>query len=257
MFQNTGVTLQRDLTRTSQMWTSQMWKTGIVFSLAASSLLAASKSEPAERISAAADVFTEMQGTKDRGVSDALLSRANGIIIIPGLKRAGFVLGAEYGKGVFVARLPNGEWSPPSTVRIEGGSFGLQIGAGETDLIMLAMNGEAVKQLIRIGAKMGGDVMAAAGPVGRNLGASTTPIPASGLVAYSRARGIFAGATVNGTTLRVDDADNEDIYGHRVAQLGILTGKVKTPAAAEPLLSVLQRYYKAHPSAAAPPRKDE
>jgi lipid-binding SYLF domain-containing protein len=234
-----------------------MWKTGIIFSLAASGLLAASllaapRDEPVERISAAAEVLTDMQGAKDKGVPDALLRRANGIIIVPGLKRAGFVVGGEYGKGVFVARLPNGDWSSPSTVRIEGGSFGLQIGAGETDLIMLAMNDQAVKQLIQIGAKMGGDIMAAAGPLGRNLGASTTPIPASGLLAYSRARGIFAGATVNGTTLRADDRDNEDIYGHRVAQSGILTGKVKVPAAAEPLLTVLQRYSRAHPSVEPP-----
>jgi lipid-binding SYLF domain-containing protein len=234
-----------------------MRKTGIIIAVAASGLImAASKNASVERISAAADVFTEMQGAKDKGVSDALLSRANGIIIVPGLKRAGFVVGAEYGKGIFVVRLPNGEWSPPSTVRIEGGSFGLQIGAGETDLIMLAMNQDAVKQLIRIGAKFGGDVMAAAGPLGRNLGASTTPIPASGLVAYSRARGVFAGATVNGTTLRPDDADNEGIYGHRVDQSGILTGKVKAPAAAEPLRSVLESYYKSHPSSEPPPRKD-
>jgi lipid-binding SYLF domain-containing protein len=232
-----------------------MGKTGIIFTLAASGLLAASKNASVDRISAAADVFTEMQEARDKSVSDALLSRANGIIIVPGLKRAGFVVGAEYGKGVFVARLPNGEWSPPSTVRIEGGSFGLQIGAGETDLIMLAMNEDAVKQLIRMGAKIGGDVMAAAGPVGRNVGASTTPIPASGLVAYSRARGIFAGATVNGTTLRPDDGDNAGIYGHRVDQSGILTGKVKTPAAAEPLLSVLQTYYRSHPSSEPPSKK--
>src|ERR1700733_6961196 len=155
---------------------SQMWKTGIIFALAASGLLAASKNTPVERIGAAAEVFTEMQGTRDEGVPDALLRRANGIIIVPGLKRAGFVVGAEYGKGVFVVRLPNGDWSPPSTVRIEGGSFGLQIGAGETDLIMLAMNDDAVKQLIRIGAKMGGDIMAAAGPLGRNGESSPAPL---------------------------------------------------------------------------------
>jgi lipid-binding SYLF domain-containing protein len=226
-----------------------MWKTGIIFSLAAAGLSAAAKDEPVERISAAADVFNEMQGTKDRGVPDSLLSKAYGIIIVPGLKRAGFVFGIEYGKGVFVARLPNGEWSPPSTVRIEGGSFGFQIGAGETDLIMLAMNDDAVKQLIQIGAKVGGDVMAALGPLGRNLGASTTAIPAAGLLAYSRARGIFAGASVNGTTLRVDDDDNQDIYGERVTQSGILKGSVKAPAAAEPLRSALQRYYKTHPIA--------
>src|SRR3954449_11240893 len=192
-------------------------------------LLAAPKNEPTERLREAATVFTEIQGAKDKAIPDALLSKANGIIIVPGLKRAGFVVGGEYGKGVFVARTARG-WSAPSTIRIEGGSFGLQIGAGETDLVMLAMNGEAVKQLMKTGVKIGGDVMAAAGPVGRQAAAATTPIPASGLLAYSRARGVFAGATVNGSTLRSDDDDNAAIYGQRVDQSDILTGKVKTPA---------------------------
>src|SRR3954470_5244188 len=200
----------------------------LIILVAASGIIAAAtKNEPAERIRAAAEVFTEIQGTKDKGVPDALLNKANGIIIIPALKRAGFVIGAEYGKGVFVARLPNGHWSGPSTVRVEGGSFGLQIGAGETDLIMLAMNEDAVTQLMKTGVKIGGDVMAAAGPIGREAQAATTPIPAAGLLAYSRSRGVFAGATVDGTTLRSDDGDNAAIYGQRVEQSAILTGKVK------------------------------
>jgi SH3 domain-containing YSC84-like protein 1 len=231
-------------------------KKGLVILMAASGIIAAApKNEPVERIRGAAEVFNEIQGTKDKGVPDALLSKAKGIIIVPGLKRAGFVVGGEYGKGVFVARLPNGRWSAPSTLRIEGGSFGLQIGAGETDLIMLAMNEDAVKQLMKTGVKIGGDLMAAAGPLGREVGAATTPIPASGLLAYSRARGIFAGTTVNGTTLRSDDDDNAAVYGRRVDQSDILTGKVKATAAAQPLLSILQRYYRAHPSSEPPPAK--
>jgi lipid-binding SYLF domain-containing protein len=182
-----------------------------------------------ERIRAAADVFTEIQSAKDNAIPDALLRKANGIIIVPGLKRAGFVVGGQYGKGVFLTRLPNGRWSAPSTVRIEGGSFGAQIGAGETDLIMLAMNEDAVKQLMKTGAKIGGHLMAAAGPIGREATAATTPIPASGLLAYSRARGLFAGATVDGSTLRSDDEDNAAIYGRRVDQSDILSGKVKPP----------------------------
>jgi lipid-binding SYLF domain-containing protein len=228
----------------------------LIILMAASGIIAAAtKNEPAERIRAAAEVFTEIQGTKDKGVPDALLNKANGIIIVPALKRAGFVIGAEYGKGVFVARLPNGHWSGPSTVRVEGGSFGLQIGAGETDLIMLAMNEDALKQLMKTGVKLGGDLMAAAGPLGRDVGAATTPIPASGLLAYSRARGVFAGATVNGTTLRSDDDDNAVLYGRRVDQSDILTGKVKATTAAQPLLSLLQRYYRAHPSSEPPPAR--
>ncbi len=213
------------------------------------------KSEPVDRIREAARVFNEIQSAKDKGIPDALLSKANGIIIVPGLKRAGFVVGAEYGKGVFVARLPNGRWSAPSTVRIEGGSIGFQIGAGETDLIMLAMNEDAVRQLMQTGVKIGGSLMAAAGPVGREANAATTPIPASGLLAYSRARGVFAGATINGSTLRSDDSDNAVIYGRRVDQSDILSGKIKPTAAAAPLLNALSRYYRANPSTEPPPKK--
>src|SRR4051812_2324082 len=119
---------------------------------------------------------------------------------------------------------------------------------------MLAMNKEAVTQLMRTGVKIGGDVMAAAGPVGREAAAATTPIPASGLLAYSRARGVFAGATVNGSTLRSDDNDNAAIYGRKVDQSDILTGKVKPTSAARPLLSVLRRHYRANPSSEPPPK---
>ncbi|MBV9085383.1 MAG: lipid-binding SYLF domain-containing protein [Alphaproteobacteria bacterium] len=223
--------------------------------LATSGLIAAAKNEPVERIREAARVFNEIQGVKEKAVPDTLLSKADGIIIVPGLKRAGFVVGGQYGKGVFVARLPNGRWSAPSTVRIEGGSFGAQIGAGETDLIMLAMNEDAVKQLMKMGVKIGGDVMAAAGPLGREAGAATTPIPTSGLLAYSRARGVFAGATVNGSTMRSDDDDNAAIYGRRVDQSDILTGKVKPTPAAQPLLAALRRYFRANPSTKQPPKK--
>ncbi|MBV8819387.1 MAG: lipid-binding SYLF domain-containing protein [Acidobacteriaceae bacterium] len=223
--------------------------------LASAALQAAPKNEPVERIQEAARVFEEIQGTKDKAIPDALLSKANGIIIVPGLKRAGFIVGGQYGKGVFVARLPNGRWSAPSTIRIEGGSFGAQIGAGETDLIMLAMNQDAVAQLMKMGVKIGADVMAAAGPIGRAADAATTPIPASGLLAYSRARGIFAGATVNGSTLRSDDDDNAAIYGSRVAQSDILNGTVKPTDSAQPLMTVLRRYFRANPSDEPPPRK--
>jgi SH3 domain-containing YSC84-like protein 1 len=233
-----------------------MWPRNLVLLLAAAAVaLPAPKNEPAERIREAARVFNEIQSAKDNAIPDALLSKANGIIIVPGLKRAGFVVGGQYGKGEFVARLPNGRWSAPSTIRIEGGSFGLQIGAGETDLIMLAMNEDAVKQLMKMGVKIGGDVMAAAGPIGREASAATTPIPASGLLAYSRARGVFAGATVNGSTLRSDDDDNAAIYGRKVDQDEILSGKIKPTAAAEPLLNALRRYYRANPIDEPPPKR--
>lgn len=232
-----------------------MFNKSVCLTLAVTGILTAAKNEPVARIREAARVFSEIQGAGDKAVPDNLLSRANGIIIVPGLKRAGFVVGGQYGKGIFVARLPNGTWSAPSTIRVEGGSFGLQIGAGETDLIMLAMNDQAIVQLEKMGVKIGGDVMAAAGPVGREASAATTPIPSAGLLAYSRARGVFAGATVNGTTLRSDDDDNAAIYGRRVDQSDILSGKVKATPAAQPLLTVLRRYYRANPSKEPAPKK--
>ncbi len=206
----------------------------------------AKKDDQALRIRAAAEVFQEIESAPDKGIPSRLLETARGIIIVPGLKRAGFVFGGQYGKGVFLARLPNGRWSAPSTIRIEGGSFGLQIGAGETDLVMLAMNKDAMDQLRRMGVKLGADIMAAAGPVGRQAEAATTPIPASGLLAYSRARGVFGGLTLNGSTMRSDDADNAAIYGRPVEQSAILDGKIAPTAAARPLLRELDRFSRTH-----------
>lgn len=217
-------------------------------------MAAAKEAAPEDRIREAANVFQEIQGTKDKGIPDTLLEKANGIIIVPGLKRAGFVVGGEYGKGVFVVRTARG-WSAPSTIRIEGGSIGFQIGAGETDLIMLAMNKDAVTQLMKSGVKIGGDIMAAAGPIGRQAEADTTAIPAGGLLSYSRARGVFAGIDLKGTTLRSDDKDNEKIYGHRVDQSDILSGNVRPTPAAQPLLAELRRYFRANPQTEPPPAK--
>jgi lipid-binding SYLF domain-containing protein len=209
-------------------------------------MLCAKEAAPADRIHEAAKVFHEIQAAKDKGIPSKLLEKANGIIIVPGLKRAGFVVGGEYGKGVFVVRTATG-WSAPSTIRVEGGSIGLQIGAGETDLILLAMNQDAVTQLMKTGVKIGGDIMGAAGPIGRQAEADTTAIPAGGLLSYSRARGVFAGVDLKGTTLRSDDGDNEKIYGRRVDQSDILGGKIRPTPAAQPLLAELRRYFRANP----------
>jgi len=218
-------------------------------------MVSAKEAEHVARLNEAAKVFSEIQGAKDRGIPDKLLDKANGVIIVPGLKRAGFVIGGEFGKGVFLVRTASG-WSAPSTIRVEGGSIGLQIGAGETDLIMLAMDKGAVEQLMKTGVKIGGDVMAAAGPVGRASEAATTPIPEGGLLSYSRAKGAFAGIELKGTTLRSDDKDNAKLYGREITQEEILSGKVAAPPAAAKLMSTLRRYFRSNPqSEAAPARK--
>ncbi len=202
----------------------------------------ADRARVTRRIRDSAQVLEENR--KDtKGMPDRMLENAAGIIIVPRLKRAGFVVGTEFGKGVFVARTENG-WTAPCMIRIEGGGIGFLAGVGETDLVLLAMNDEAVRQLMQSGAKMGVDVMVAAGPVGRDSEADTTPVPASGLLSYSHARGVFAGVAAGGTTLRSDDDDNTLLYGRRVDESEILAGKVEPTSDAEQLLSILRRYVK-------------
>jgi lipid-binding SYLF domain-containing protein len=191
-------------------------------------------------------VFKEIQDVDDKAIPNEILENADGLIIMPSVKRAGFIFGGKFGKGVFIAKTANG-WSAPSFIRLEGGSFGAQIGAAETDLILVIMNKEGVEQVAKTGVQLGGDVTAAAGPVGRTAQASTTPIPATGILSYSRSRGLFAGATVQGTTLRSDDDVNRAVYGPDVKQAEILSGNMKTPAFATSLQSLIAH----HPTTAA------
>jgi len=222
-----------------------MTRLTVLLIVASQTLLLSSDADRAravKRIRESAQVFEENRKDSE-GMPDRVIEKAAGIIIVPGLKRAGFVVEAEFGKGVFVARTRDG-WTAPCMIRIEGGGVGFLAGVGETDLILVAMNDEAVKQLMHSGAKIGIDVMAAAGPVGRESEADTTPIPASGLLSYSRARGVFAGVAVDGTTLRSDDDANTLIYGRRVDESDILSGKVDPTADAEPLSNALLPYVK-------------
>ena len=211
--------------------------------LASQTLLMSSDADRARvvrRIRESAHVF-DVNRKDSEGMPDRVIEKAAGIVIVPRLKRAGFVVGAEFGKGVFVARTEDG-WTAPCMIRIEGGGVGFLAGVGETDLVLLPMNEEAVKQLMQSGAKIGVDVMAAAGPIGRSSEVDTTPVPASGLLSYSHARGVFAGVSVGGTTLRSDDDDNTLLYGRRVDESEILSGKVDPTADADPLLSILRGY---------------
>jgi lipid-binding SYLF domain-containing protein len=147
-----------------------------------------------------------------------------------------------------VCRTDNG-WSAPSTIRIEGGSVGLQIGAGETDLVFIVMNQRGMNRLMEDKFTVGGDASVMAGPVGRTGEAQTDAMMHAEILAYSRSRGIFAGVSLEGATLRPDNDDNRELYGRNEAQRQILTGAVKPPAAAEPLYAELNRYAPAKRSA--------
>ncbi|OFV96476.1 MAG: hypothetical protein A3F68_06130 [Acidobacteria bacterium RIFCSPLOWO2_12_FULL_54_10] len=196
-----------------------------------------------ERIQESTRVFHEIMEAPDQGIPRDLLSKAHCIAIIPSMKRGGFVFGARYGKGVLTCRdRSNVGWTGPSTVRIEGGSFGLQIGASATDLVLLVMNERGAEELMKSEFTLGGDATVAAGPVGRSVKAETDTWMHAKILAYSRSHGVFAGAVIEGATLRSDDSDNWRLYGRQVGHEEILQGKAGIPPAASGLISTLNRY---------------
>jgi lipid-binding SYLF domain-containing protein len=204
--------------------------------------------EPEKRINESAAVLTEIMGAKDRGIPEDLLEKSQCVGIIPSLKRAGFIVGAKYGKGVVVCRTTSG-WSAPANVRIEGGSIGFQIGAGETDIVFLVMNQRGMNKLMEDKFTFGGDASVMAGPVGRTAEAQTDAMMHAEILSWSRSRGVFAGISIEGATLRPDGDDNRALYGRDVTQREILHGDVSRPSSAGPLYAELNRYRSGRSSA--------
>lgn len=196
-----------------------------------------------KRIVESAHVLGEIMGADDKGIPKDLLQKAQCIGVVPNLKRVGFIVGAKYGKGVLTCRTENAEgWSAPSTIRVEGGSIGLQIGAGETDLVFIVMNHSGMEKLTKDKFTVGGDASVMAGPVGRTAEAQTDALMKAEILAYSRSHGIFAGISLDGATLRPDNDDNAKIYGHPVTQEELLHGRVPAPADARPLFDEINRW---------------
>jgi len=211
--------------------------------LAATSGIAAEMSEAVARIGEAGEVFTEVMSTPDRAIPSELLAKAHCVVIVPSLKKGGFIVGAQYGKGVIVCRGKRGAgWTGPSTVRLEGGSFGLQIGGAAVDVVMLVMNQGALKKLLESRFTLGGDATVAAGPVGRQASALTDAQMHAEILSYSRSQGIFAGIALQGSTLRQDADDNRKIYGKAVTPTQILMSSVGAPASAKGLISALNKH---------------
>jgi lipid-binding SYLF domain-containing protein len=199
--------------------------------------------DAAERILDAKAVFEEIMTSEDKGIPRDLLAKAHCIVIVPSVKRGGFIVGAQYGKGVATCRQPGGTgWTGVSTVRMEGGSFGLQIGGGETDVIMVVMNETGANKLMKSEFTLGGEGAVMAGPVGRAASAETDAHLRAEILSYSRSRGLFAGIALKGSTLRSDDKDNAELYGKAVRHEDILRGRVAASATASPLLGTLSRY---------------
>src|SRR5207253_5679960 len=160
----------------------------------------------------------------------------------PGLKKGAFIIGGKYGKGFISCRRQGGGWSAPGTVRVEGGSLGFQIGGSESDVVMLVMNERGVSKLLSSKFTLGGEGEVAAGPVGREASAQTDAKMRAEILSWSRARGVFAGISLQGATLRQDLDDNAVIYGKKITNKEIVETGVATPKAAQPLISLLSKY---------------
>lgn len=203
----------------------------------------AADNDTANRLAAATDVLNEIMSTPDKGIPQDLLGKSACAVIIPNVKKGAFILGAKYGRGFIVCRRASGSgWSAPAGVRVEGGSVGFQIGGSETDVVMLVMNQGAVKKLLSSKFTIGGDASAAAGPVGRTSSAETDAQLRAEILTYSRTRGLFAGVSLQGATLRPDDDANKDMYGQKMSNQDIVLGSVKAPAAASALIAALNKY---------------
>jgi len=200
------------------------------------------ESKVADRLDASADVLTDMMHASDKGIPQDLMNRANCVVIVPNMKKAGFIFGAKYGRGFAMCRRAGGVgWTAPAAMRIEGGSFGLQIGGSESDVVVLVNGDKGMKHLLADKFTLGGDASVAAGPVGRDASAQTDVELHAEMLSYSRSRGVFAGLALDGATLRPDkDADHE-LYGHDMTNKEILTGDVKAPAIAEKLEHAINR----------------
>ena len=202
--------------------------------------LSADRGDEVKRLQRATEVFSEIMKTPDKGIPSDLLDKCECVGIVPGLKKGGLGLGGKYGKGLVMCRKPDRSWTAPSFITIEGGSVGLQIGFTQIDVVMLMMNRKGVEKLIEDKFTVGADASAAAGPVGRQAAAQTNIRLDAEILTYSRAKGLFAGVSLDGATLRADKDDNRDFYGKDVdARKILIDAAVEMPAEARPLASAL------------------
>jgi SH3 domain-containing YSC84-like protein 1 len=196
------------------------------------------------RIADAANVMKQILNVPS-GIPKDLLNRADCVVIYPSVKKAAFIVGGSYGRGLITCRKGedfSGTWSAPAMYALEGGSFGFQIGAQATDFVLLVMNQSGADSVMTSKVKLGGDASIAAGPVGRTASASTDIVMKAQILSYSRSQGLFAGVSLEGSTLRSDDGANKTLYGRDISAKEIVReGKVAPPKSALPLLAVLRK----------------
>jgi SH3 domain-containing YSC84-like protein 1 len=213
-----------------------------VLMLGCVSLYGANK-DNTERLEKAAAVFDEVMGISDKAIPQTFLDKSECVVLVPGLKKGAFIVGAKFGRGFISCRNAGGAgWSAPGSVRVEGGSFGFQIGGSETDVIMLVMNERGVERLLRSKFTLGGDASVAAGPVGRDASAQTDAMMTAEILTWSRSRGVFAGVSLQGATLRQDIDVNTDLYGKAYENAQIVKSGLGVPDAAKKMISLLSKY---------------
>jgi SH3 domain-containing YSC84-like protein 1 len=201
------------------------------------------ESTAADRLDASADVLADMMHASDKGIPQDLMNKAQCVVVVPNMKKGGFIWGAKYGRGYATCRRKGGVgWTAPAGVRIEGGSFGLQIGGSESDVVLLVNSEQGMKHLLSDKFTLGADANAAAGPVGRDASAQTDAALHAEILSWSRSRGVFAGLALEGATLRPDKESDRELYGRDVTNREILVGNnVKSPAAANKFEHELNR----------------
>jgi lipid-binding SYLF domain-containing protein len=214
---------------------------GLAVCLAAAPGAAPAQAQTVARLQNAVAVFDEVTGMDDRAIPQDLLKKAHCVAIVPGLKKGAFVVGAKYGRGFVSCRTGTG-WSAPAGIKMEGGSLGFQIGGTEIDVILAIMNKRGVQRLLSNEFTLGADASVAAGPLGRTASAQTDAAMTAEILSWSRSRGVFAGAALEGATLRGDEEANLDLYGKRLDMKAIVTGGTPVPASALPLITRLSKY---------------
>ena len=194
------------------------------------------KEDATERLQNATNVLHEIMGMPDKGIPEEVLEHAKCVAVVPHMVKGGFIFGGKGGKGVATCRTANG-WSAPAFITISGGNWGLQIGVEAVDLVMIIQNEKGMQKLLSSNFHLGADASAAAGPVGRHAEAGTDWKMDTEILTYSRAKGAFAGLTLEGASIRQDDDARHAIYGSKVTTRALLLGQVPVPSAAQPFLA--------------------
>src|SRR5438270_8835994 len=208
----------------------------------------------AGRVESAATVLNEIMSTPDKGIPSEILGSAKCVAVVPSLLKGGFVVGGAHGRGMATCRTASG-WSAPAPLTTTGGSFGLQIGGQAVNVIMVIMNDRGMTALLSSQFKLGADASVAAGPVGRHVEGSTDWKMRAEVLTYSRARGLFAGLTLNGAVIKQDEDATRELYGRMVDFKTILTGSVPTPQAAEPFVAAVRKAVGTDTAPANPPAR--